>query len=146
MDVTGPRQSDCTAPAALCPACLRDAEPPEGAAVGNGAGLASHLQGLGFNAAEALQLTRDKRRRGTGRSDAADAELAARRAAAGCGTSTPEPRDGWAEAAHACRRDLSRHFDEGHERGKAPVQHGSRGDKVETLPYADPVDDGDALA
>lgn len=32
--------------------------------MGNGAGLASHLQGLGFNAAEALQLTRDKRRRG----------------------------------------------------------------------------------
>lgn len=69
-----------------------------------GAGLTARLQGLGYDVVEVLRPKRDKRRRGTDKNDAVDAELAARRAAAGDGTSVPKSRDGWAEAARALSR------------------------------------------
>lgn len=69
-----------------------------------GAGLTARLQNLGFNVMEVLRPKRDKRRKGTDKSDAVDAELAARHAAAGDGTSVPKSRDGWAEAVRALVR------------------------------------------
>ena len=63
-----------------------------------GAGLTDRLQSLGFNVLEVLRPKRDRRRRGADKNDAVDAELAARHAAAGDGTSVPKSRDGWVEA------------------------------------------------
>lgn len=63
-----------------------------------GAGLARRLLELGYPVVEVLRPKRGRRRRGEGKSDPADAERAARDAAAGKGTSVPKSQDGWVEA------------------------------------------------
>lgn len=62
-----------------------------------GAGLARRLQELGFTVYEVLRPKREKRRRGEGKNDAADAERAARDVMAGRGLSIPKSQDGWVE-------------------------------------------------
>lgn len=62
-----------------------------------GAGLSAHLGFLGYPVVEVLRPKRDKRRKGRGKNDEIDAEIAARNAAAGTGTSIPKSHDGWVE-------------------------------------------------
>lgn len=62
-----------------------------------GAGLTRRLQELGFAVYEVLRPKREKRRRGEGKNDEADAERAARDVMAGRGLSIPKAQDGWVE-------------------------------------------------
>lgn len=62
-----------------------------------GAGLTRQLAAMGYTVYEVLRPKREKRRRGGGKNDAADAERAARDVAAGHGLSTPKSQDGWVE-------------------------------------------------
>lgn len=62
-----------------------------------GAGLSTHLISMGYPVVEVLRPKRDKRRKGKGKNDEIDAEIAARNAASGNGTSVPKSRDGWVE-------------------------------------------------
>ena len=80
----------------------------EGAA-SYGAGLARRLAALGYPVVEVLRPGRGRRRRGEGKSDPADAERAARDAAAGNGTAVPKSHGDWVEAVRflTVARDLA---------------------------------------
>lgn len=60
-----------------------------------GAGLSAYLVSMGYPVVEVLRPKRGKRRKG--KNDEIDAEIAARNAAAGDGTSVPKSHDGWVE-------------------------------------------------
>lgn len=62
-----------------------------------GAGLTRRLLSLGYRVAEVERPGRARRRPGRGKSDAADAERAARQAMAGDGLSAPKSQDGWVD-------------------------------------------------
>jgi transposase len=62
-----------------------------------GAGLSTQLISMGYPVVEVLRPKRDKRRKGRGKNDEIDAEIAARDAASENGTSVPKSRDGWVE-------------------------------------------------
>lgn len=73
-----------------------------------GAGLSTHLISMGYPVVEVLRPKRDKRRKGKGKNDEIDAEIAARNAASENGTSVPKSRDGWVEGVRTLMiaRDL----------------------------------------
>lgn len=86
--------------AAVCGAGAPVAVGVEGTAT-YGAGLARRLSAVGLPVWEVLQPERGRRPRGSGKSDPADAERAARKALSGDGLSVPKSRDGWVESVRA---------------------------------------------
>ena len=62
-----------------------------------GAGLNAYLAAMDYKVVEVLRPKRDKRIKGKGKSDAIDAEIAARNAASGYGTSVPKSHNNWVE-------------------------------------------------
>ena len=63
-----------------------------------GAGLAAYLLERGYDVREVLRPKKEKRRRGSSKSDFLDAERAARDAASGKAGALPKAQDGWAAA------------------------------------------------